>query len=591
MLADGIEFEKSKEKSTGGEISERDSLSRELSPVNSTENTLYGGIAAHLNIPKDWPPLATEGPFKYYFWTLPSQIDRDLDAVATQPSVFDDPEQAKLSQPIPEYENLHRFDPLARWTWREEKTIIRKMDLRIMLWCSVMFMALQLDRGNISQAVAGDMLTDLKFSTNVYNNGNTIFKVCFLICEVPSQLISKKLGPDVWIPIQMISWSIVAFSQHWLNGPASFYITRGLIGAWEGGFIADICLYLSYFYTAAELPLRLAYFWAALTCSDIISAFLGFGILHMNGTGGKEGWRWLFLIEGCITCVVGIFSFLILPPSPTKTASWFRGRNGWFNAREETVIVNRVLRDDPSKGDMHNRQALNFKMLKRSLLDYDLWPIYIIGLVFGMSSSPVSTYLTLTLRSIGFTTLQSTLMVLPYQVAHLVFLLAITYIAQRLDERSLIGVVAQVWIVACLIPLRTFTAETSRWAKYAVTIVLLSSPSTHAIQVGWTSRNSNSVRTRTLSAAMYNMFCQLSGIITSYVYRADDKPLYHRGNSVLIGLGCMSIAVYLLVKIYYISRNRYRDRIWNAMTEEEQNHYKFNTVDEGSARLDFRFAH
>jgi hypothetical protein len=62
-----------------------------------------------------------------------------------------------------------------------------------------------------------------------------------------------------------------------------------------------------------------------------------------------------FLLEAIGTFIIGLFSWVLMPPGPCQTKSWFRGKNGWFNEREEYIMVNRLLRDDPSKGDMNNR--------------------------------------------------------------------------------------------------------------------------------------------------------------------------------------------------------------------------------------------
>ena len=212
-----------------------------------------------------------------------------------------------------------------------------------------MFFALQLDRGNINQALSDNMLDDLGLSTNQYNYGMTIFYLCFLFAELPSQMLSKKVGPDRWIPVQMVSWSLVAALQCFIKEQHGFYVTRALLGLIEGGFIPDAILYLSYFYTSKELPLRLSYFYTASYATQILAAFLAFGLLRMRGVAGWEGWRWLYLIEGIMTGLVGVVSWFYLPPSPTQTASWFRGKDGWFSEREEVIMVNRILRDDPAK--------------------------------------------------------------------------------------------------------------------------------------------------------------------------------------------------------------------------------------------------
>lgn len=87
------------------------------------------------------------------------------------------------------------------------------------------------------------------------------------------------------------------------------------------------------------------------------------------------------------------------------------------------------------------------------------------------------------------------------------------------------------------------------------------------------------------------MFVQLGNIISSNLYRADDAPLYRRGNKYLLAITSVSITWYLFTKCYYVYRNKRRDTIWDAMTQEEKLHYLATTTDEGNKRLDFRFQH
>ncbi|KAF8121853.1 putative allantoate permease [Boletus edulis] len=214
-------------------------------------------------------------------------LPRDPDTIATRCSVFDDPHLAPFYWPKQDYENIHRFDPSARWTCQEEKTLIRKIDCKIAFMATVAYFALILDFVNLTQANSANFLSDLHLTTNDFNTGNTIYRFSYLCAELPSQLISKRV----------CLWSIVSLSQFWLKARASFLACRLLLGILQGGFVPGLVLYMSYFYTKTELPIRTAIIWASSHVCHIISTFLAYGIFHLNGVGGKAGWQWLFMIE------------------------------------------------------------------------------------------------------------------------------------------------------------------------------------------------------------------------------------------------------------------------------------------------------
>jgi hypothetical protein len=133
---------------------------------------------------------------------------------------------------------------------------------------------------------------------------------------------------------------------------------------------------------------------------------------------------------------------------------------------------------------------------------------------------PPQQYLTLSLRGLGFDTFQSNLLAIPWTVIHIILMLALAYSAEIYQELTWHSMTGNIWVIPFLIWLVVANvAKANKWVVWAVITLLLSYPSAHPIQVGWNSRNSNTVRSRTVSAACYNMFVQASGIISSNIYR------------------------------------------------------------------------
>lgn len=486
------------------------------------------------------------------------------------------------------YESRHLVDPELTWTPEEEKKVIWKADFHALGWAFIMFVALDIDRYNLANATADGILDDLNMNTNDYNLGNTLYLIFFLVSELPSQLLAKAVGTDRFLPAQMCIWSIVAVCQSRIENRAGFLVTRALVGFCEGGFLPEMITWLSYFYTHDEFTKRMAWFYVANPLTKIFASLLAVGIQRLENTGGWKGWRYVFLIEGLMTLFVGLISFK-MPAGPANTRTWFR-KKGWFTDREEKIMANRIVRDDPSKGTLNNRAGVKPKMLWNALTDYDMWPLYIDRFVVNMIGTPIGQYFPILLRNMEYTPIQINLLMIPECVASIFTLLGTSYLAAKTKLTGPVWFIVPLWYFCVIIPIRWWPGfMENHWGTYALLFVFGCAPPS-PLPISWNSANSFSVSRRAVSVAIQNMFSQASGVVGSNIFQKNDNPPYYpKGKETVLGLSIAGGVLVLSTSLYYHLRNQYKERKWNSMTVEEQRDYVQNTTDLGNKRLDNRF--
>ncbi|KAJ4993661.1 MFS transporter [Stagonosporopsis vannaccii] len=520
-----------------------------------------------------------------------SRISEDVGSLKA-PTAVGRQELADIIPPHDTYEGKHRFDPTASWTVEEERRVVWKTDLKLLPWLCLMMFGLQLDRGNVSNALADKLLDDLNLTTDDYNNGTTIQLVCFLAAEFPVQFLTKRYGFKWVLPTMMMGWSTVSWAQAWMHDRTSFYLGRAFIGLCEGGFIPGVILFATYFYKSKELAVRLAVFWSTLNVARVISALLAAGILEMRGIGGKPGWFWLFLIEGLLTGLIAFISYLYLPASPTDTKNvlWPKG---YYTEREEVIMVNRILRDDPAKGLTAIKEPAGLKDIWEAWKDPAMWGLYFIGLIAYIPASPVQGYLTLTLKRLGFSTFNSNMLTVPSAVLQIITMLTLAYSSDYFNERTLHILFGEFWIMPLLIALLTLPDGGREWGRFTLITLISGYPYFHPLVSSWISENTFDVKKRAITAATYNVIVQIGSLISSQIYRKWDGPYYKTGNKVLVSICALSCVVMVLQRQMLVRLNKKKEAQWSQLTSEEKAAYQADVVArqaEGNKRLDFRFA-
>jgi sugar phosphate permease len=201
---------------------------------------------------------------------------------------------------VGEVTNIPGYDADLQWTPSEERKAKLRADLFIMPFVILLFLFLQFDRTNISNALTDTLRQDINVGNTEINRAQTMFILGFVITELPFNLISKWMGPERFLPITMFLWGIATWCQIFVKNANGLIAARFFVGALEGGYIPGMVLYISKFYTNQELGLRFALFWASNSIAGALGGPLSIGLLSLRGQHGLAGWQWLFLIGKAI---------------------------------------------------------------------------------------------------------------------------------------------------------------------------------------------------------------------------------------------------------------------------------------------------
>ncbi len=196
----------------------------------------------------------------------------------------------------------------------------RKIDLHLLPYLFALYVVAYLDRVNVSFAAHG-LTQSLGFTSSVFGLGAGMFFAGYVLCEVPSNLILRRVGARLWIARIMVTWGLVACGMALVHAAWSFHALRFLLGVAEAGFLPGIIYYLTLWYPQNRRAHAVALFMAATPVAGIIGAPLSGVLLEMHGLLGLEGWRWMFVLEGLPAVLLG-FSVLRLLPNGPADARW-----------------------------------------------------------------------------------------------------------------------------------------------------------------------------------------------------------------------------------------------------------------------------
>ncbi|RDW74831.1 hypothetical protein BP6252_05973 [Coleophoma cylindrospora] len=439
-------------------------------------------------------------------------------------------------------ELLTALDPVA------EKKLLRKMDLHVVVPVSILFLLNFLDRTNIGNAKIQGLVQDLKMTGSDYNVALMIFFVPYILFEVPSNVIIKRVAPSSWLCGIMFMWGIVTLAQGFVKSFGSFVGLRFLVGLFEAGFSPGCVYLISMYYKRYELQWRLSIFFSASILAGAFGGLFAYALSQMAGISGYNGWRWIFIIEGLVTVLFAMaFKFVVVDwPETAK----------FLTPTERTMVIQRLAADT----GMAKMDTLDGRAARRIFSD---WKIYCgtfmyMGVVTTGNANIF--FITTIIKEMGFTSTASQIRSIPIFLSSALTGLIAAYFADRLRHRytfTMLGIVVAAVGYIILFNQDKVSVGVEYFACFLITNGgFISQP----VIWTWLNNNVSGHYKRSVSVAVQIGFGNVGGIVASNIFITSQSPRYPVGYGVSLGMLIMSGVLCTVFVFGLQMENRKRDR-------------------------------
>ncbi|RPB04530.1 MFS general substrate transporter [Choiromyces venosus 120613-1] len=442
-----------------------------------------------------------------------------------------------------------------------ERKLLAKIDLRLLPVLTILYILAFLDRVNISNAVIFGLKEDLNLGGVEYNTALTIFFVPYILFEIPSNILMKKLRPHLWLSICMFLFGLVTCLQGFVQNYSGLLATRFFLGVFEAGMFPGCFYLIAMWYKREEAQKRCSFFFSSTTLAGAFGGLLASAIGKMDGMQGFRGWRWIFILEGVLTCTLSLLFYFLITDFPEEAS---------FLTEDEREFVKARLSADV--GHSGREKDLGIKDILDVFKDYKIFVggLMYIGLV--MPGYGYAYFAPAILKDLGYSPIQTQLHSVPPWVCAFAFAMAIATISDHLKHRFAFAMFP-IFLAISGFSILLVVHDNVKVQYTALFLAAMGCYSAMPVIACWFNLNLGGHRRRAVGTAWQIGSGNIGGIIATYSFISKEAPKYTKGYAISLGFICLSAVSCVVYFVAITMENRKREigqsEHFNATVEDD----------------------